>query len=318
MCENEKAMNNEDDNIQFEQMPDLDWNWGKNQKVEIVETEKEYDSLYDELFDKCNPSKFNIETFGLDKFNEANEIFAQLTSLSSNSTEKELVALRDQAIDELGVLISTKKKFNDLKSFLDPEQYIKRQPYDKELVAEVGALYSQLLAHKNDIRALEMLESQPQVALIKDEHDYLSLGAAEYLKKHPEGNHKVEAEESIRKIQYQIKLREEQEEETFYRWNPPTEYLIKYPNGKHAKRAKEILEEAEFVGKSAEEYLSHYPQGRFVEEARTYIKDRPCKYLKAYPKGRYSDDAKSVRNVRIFLLVLFIPLIVAIIYSIIQ
>ena len=206
-------MEKDEYNIQFDQMPDLDWNWGKAPKSEIVEVEKEYDSLFEELLDKCNPSKFNIESFGLERFNAANEIFAQLKSLGNNIAEKELTLLRDKAIDELGIQISTNKKFGDLKSFLDPEQYINRQPYDKELVATAGGLYNQLLANRNDIRALETLESDPQIAILKDECDYMNLGAIEYLEKHPDGNHKAEAEESVNKIRLQKRLREEKEEQ---------------------------------------------------------------------------------------------------------
>ena len=85
-------MEKEDDNIQFEQMPDLDW--GKVQKPKPVkEIEKEYDSLYDELLDKCNPSRFKIESVGLDRFNIANEIYAQLKSGGSNIPEAVLIRL---------------------------------------------------------------------------------------------------------------------------------------------------------------------------------------------------------------------------------
>lgn len=308
-------MEKDDDNIQFDQMPDLDWNWEKAPKADIVELEKEYDSLFEELLDKCNPSKFNIETFGLDKFNAANEIFAQLVSYSFKTPEKELIALRNQAIDELGVQISTKKKFNELKSFLDPQQYINRQPYDKELVAKVGGLYNQLLANKNDIRAMEALESLPQVAFIKDEHDYSTLGAMEYLEKHPDGNHKTEAEVALDAIRLQKQSWEEKEEQSFFYSNSFLDYLIKYPNGRFAHRAAQLQEDTEFNSLSADDYLKHYPEGRYAEEASFYVNNKWWEYLKVYPKGRYSEDAKSKRNALVFSIVLFAPLVVAIIYA---
>lgn len=308
-------MEKDDDNIQFDQMPDLDWNWGKAPKDEIVEVEKEYDSLFEELLDKCNPSKFNIESFGLERFNAANEIFAQLKSLGNNIAEKELTLLRDKAIDELGIQISTNKKFGDLKSFLDPEQYINRQPYDKELVATAGGLYNQLLANRNDIRALETLESDPQIAILKDEYDYMNLGAIEYLEKHPDGNHKAEAEESVNKIRLQKRLREEKEEQRFFYSNSFLDYLMKYPNGRFAQRAAQLQEDVEFNSLSADDYIKHYPEGKHIEEASYYVYNNCWKYLKAYPKGRYAEDAKTIRNALVFFLVLIAPLAVAVVYA---
>ena len=102
-----------DDNITFETMPDFGgmFRSGATSKTQVVE-EKEYEFLYDELLDKCNPSKFKIESVGLEKFNVANEIYAQLKSGGSDVPEGILITLRNRAMDELGVYISTKKKFD--------------------------------------------------------------------------------------------------------------------------------------------------------------------------------------------------------------
>lgn len=286
-----------DDNIQFEQMPDLDW--GKVQKPEPVrEVEKEYYSLYDELLDKCNPIRFKIESVGFERFNIANEIYAQLKSGGSNIPETDLIALRNQAMIELGIHISTKKKFNYLKSFLDPNNYINRQPYDKELVAKAGACYEQLLNHKEDIRSLEALEDDLQVAYIKDEFDYLNLGTEEYLKEHPEGHHKAEAMEFLQLLQQQNGSREKEEEDNdeehyYYISYSPIDYLTKYPNGKYAQKARHYIENAEFFVKTAEEYLGQYPQGEFSEEARYYLQNNWRKYRQKYPNGRYLQDGKE-------------------------
>ena len=74
--------------------------------------EKEYDSLYSELLDKVHPRKFSIESCGLDKFNVANEIYAEIVKCGQNSPEGVFVALRNSAIDELGIRFSTKKKLD--------------------------------------------------------------------------------------------------------------------------------------------------------------------------------------------------------------
>ena len=225
-------MEKEDDNIQFEQMPDLDW--GKVQKPKPVkEIEKEYDSLYDELLDKCNPSRFKIESVGLDRFNIANEIYAQLKSGGSNIPEAVLIALRNQAMRELQIHISTKKKFSYLKSFFNPEIYINRTPYDAHRVSEAGTWYDLLLKKADDIQALEKLE----------------LDADEFI------------QEEKRFQQNTIV----DEEEVFFQEKSSSEYLRQYPNGQHIDEAKCLLYEG------SKTYLKQYPKGRYQIEAENDI-----------------------------------------------
>ena len=310
-------MDNED-NITFETMPDFGSMFQSNPLVpneeKTMEMEKEYDSLYDELLEKCNPRRFDIESFGLSKFNIANEIYSQLLDCKAISetmgkqevSEDALKVLRNRAIDELSIHISTTKKYNELKDFLDPKQYINRQPYDKELVAKTADLYNQLLNNKNDIRALEELENDPQTAIVMDEHDFMVLEPDEYLKKHPEGRHQIEVSESLKEAQRQIESWENKEEERYYRTHTAMEYLMQYPRGKFAQKAAQFQEHADFVDSSAEEYLSHYPQGRFVEEAQYFINNNGRKYMKKYPYGRYVQDIQGRRTGLIVTIAMFV------------
>lgn len=310
-------MDNED-NITFETMPDFGSMFQSNPLVpneeKTMEMEKEYDSLYDELLEKCNPRRFDIESFGLSKFNIANEIYSQLLDCKAISetmgkqevSEDALKVLRNRAIDELSIHISTTKKYNELKDFLDPKQYINRQPYDKELVAKTADLYNQLLNNKNDIRVLEELENDPQTAIVMDEHDFMVLEPDEYLKKHPEGRHQIEVSESLKEAQRQIESWENKEEERYYRTHTAMEYLMQYPHGKFAQKAAQFQEHADFVDSSAEEYLSHYPQGRFVEEAQYFINNNGRKYMKKYPYGRYVQDIQGRRTGLIVTIAMFV------------
>jgi len=270
-------MKDDEDNIQFETIPTMDWgNFGKTQQEKPQE--KEYNSLYDELTDKCNPIRFNIENVGLEKFNVANSIYAQLMTNGNNIPEGALVALRNQAMDELGIHISTKKKFEYLKSFFNPEIYINRVPYDEQIVREAGSWYDKLLRNANDIRALERIESDAD-GFIQDE------------KRHQQ-------KKSI------------DEEEECYENELIEEYLKLYPQGIHAEDAKYYLEENCFRHNSAYEYVQNYPHGRYAQEAHCFINESARKYLKNYPNGRYAEEAAGdktssiliVASILIFLL----------------
>ena len=251
-------MKDDEDNIQFETIPTMDWgNFGKPQQEKSQE--KEYNSLYDELVDKCNPIRFNIEDVGLEKFNAANSIYAQLMASGNTIPEKMLVALRNQAMDELGIHISTKKKFEYLKSFFNPEIYINRIPYNEQIVREAGFWYDKLLRNANDIRALEKIEF--------DADDFIQ----------EEERHQ------------QNKLVNEEEE--CYEMKSPEEYLKLYPQGIHVEDAKYDLEENRFRHQSAYVYIQNYPQGRHAQEANCFINESYGKYLKNYPNGRYAEEA---------------------------
>lgn len=273
-------MKDDEDNIQFETIPTMDWgNFGKTQQEKPQE--KEYDSLYEELVDKCNPIKFDIETVGLDKFNEANSIYAQLMTNGINIPEGVLVALRNQAMDDLGIHISTKKKFEYLKSFFNPEIYINRVPYDEQIVRESGSWYEKLLRNANDIRALEKIESD----------------ADDFIQKE--------------KKQQQNKLLDEEME--CYEKRSPEEYLKLYPQGIHAENAKYDLEENCFRHQSAYAYIQNYPQGRHAQEANCFINESSGKYLKNYPNGRYAEDAAGNKASGLLVIATVIMVIIGII-----
>ena len=259
-------MKDNDDNIQFETMPD----WGgitlgsndkskeKLKPITLSHTEKEYTSLYEELKDKCNPKNF-MEPFELESFKAANDIYAHLLDLSKNN-ENEIISLRNRAIKQLGISISsTKKKFEELKSFFNPEIFLNRKPYNKEKIDEAGELYNMVLKNADDIITLEDIEQNAQKFFQEEESYYYK-------------NHTIE------------------------------EYLEKYPDGTYAKKLREKLEkekkEAEdkagfgpedecFWFESAERYLKVYPNGEYATEARYYLEHSESEYLDEYPTGRY-------------------------------
>ena len=131
--------------------------------MDTSKEEKEYNTLYDELHDKCNPEKF-MEPYEKEKVDVANEIYAELVSRQGCSDEN-IVDLRNKAIRELGIRISTHKLFAYLDKYLNPKVYMGKEPYDKERVSQANGYYSRMQTAKNDIIALEQIQ--------QDAHEFI-------------------------------------------------------------------------------------------------------------------------------------------------
>lgn len=247
----------EDDNIIFETMPDFrDIKLGSDNIQQTYEDEKEYDSLYDELMDKCNPKKFNIEYFGFDKFDEANYIWSELKKEKEYTSKESLILLRNRAIQKLGVHISTKKKLNELKEYLNPDVYIDDDNYDRDLISKVGKVYEEILSAKNDIILLEEIEKKEVVEEIMEYYSANKLSLEEYLDKYPNG-----------KYSEILKLRLDKEETECFEKESASAYLDKYPNGKYVEEVNYWLEN------TARKYLKKYLDGRYKGEAEDKIKE---------------------------------------------
>lgn len=120
--------------------------------------EKEYDSLYAELLEKCNPDRFyTSESIDLQRYRVANEIYGTLMSDGPKS-DNELKSLRERAIAELGIHISTIRKYKELKKYFDPALYRGRKEYDSTLMDTAGTFFARLNENRDDIHALEQLE----------------------------------------------------------------------------------------------------------------------------------------------------------------
>lgn len=143
----------QDDNIQFEAMPDWGEMFPAQPQRQTVE-DKVYHSLYDELVEKCDPALFTNE----DNFDKANQLYSQIKDPKNRQNEEVLITLRNCAISELGVRFSTKKKYDYLKKYFDVAQYTQINPYDPDRVAAARKYTQRLKQDKSDIQALEQLE----------------------------------------------------------------------------------------------------------------------------------------------------------------
>lgn len=155
--------------------------------------EKHYESLYEELLEKCNPNNF-MQPYDKEKVDTANTIFAELRN-DPNATDYDLKEIRLKAVQKLGIHISTQKILDYLTKYCDPKRYTDRDPYDAELVFQANALYSQILDNKDDIFELEKIEILAR-PLIDSENE-----------------RKRQIEREQEEIERQKKLKEEEEKE---------------------------------------------------------------------------------------------------------
>ena len=166
-------MQEQEENIRFDTMP----NFGEMfaSKANDWETGQEYDSLFDELSDKCRPDRFIGDASDKKKFLLANEMYRELQTKEKHD-DNDLIELRDAAIDKLGIHISTKKLYDWLDHYLNPEVYTTMKPYDAERVAQAGEYYMQMRECKDDIQALERLRDNASAFIEKRvaEEKYLS------------------------------------------------------------------------------------------------------------------------------------------------
>lgn len=114
----------------------------------------DYNSLYEELLDKCDPARFMIP-YNQELVDIANEIYNAV--LHNKDNEKELRELRLRAADELHAKFSTANLYGKLKSLCNPKNYTGKQ-YDKANLSIANQLYARILQNADDIETLEQIE----------------------------------------------------------------------------------------------------------------------------------------------------------------
>lgn len=117
---------------------------------------KAYKSLYEELKDKCNPQKF-MSPYNKEMVDMANRLYKRLLDTSESSTTA-LKEIRGQAMQQLGVQISTKELYQKLLKHCNPENFM--NPYDFEAVQSANEYYALVEEYRNDIGELERLNGE--------------------------------------------------------------------------------------------------------------------------------------------------------------
>lgn len=120
-----------------------------------------YSSLYEELLSKCDFGNFRDNP---EKAKIANDIYARVKFAGGDSLNK-LKEIRDEAIDKLGIKISTEKKYNSLMEYFNPIQY--KEPYDKDLIDSAIDFEERTKKNADDIRRLEQIEMEAKHFILK-------------------------------------------------------------------------------------------------------------------------------------------------------
>lgn len=138
-------------------MPDNDYLIFHEMK-EPQSEDKYYNSLFEELKEKCNPSNF-LASFDKEKMLIANELFYKILSTTSRE-DTDLIGLRNEATEKLGIHFSTRRKMEELMGYLNPKLYTDRKPYDKTLVEKSIYFYDKIIQNQDDIARLEEIEAE--------------------------------------------------------------------------------------------------------------------------------------------------------------
>ncbi len=151
----------EDENIMFDEMPDM---FGRMfigntnpSKSESVVSHKTYNSLYEELCDKCFPERF-MQPYDAQKVSIATKLYSDvLQSMNDQDKQNEL---RQRAYKELGVKFDGTHLYNYLMDYLNPRVYL--NPFTPDKLEIANRYYPSIEENKADYIALESIRSDVQ------------------------------------------------------------------------------------------------------------------------------------------------------------
>ena len=136
----------------------------KSNGGKLAITKDDYSNLYEILTNECNPANF-LSPYNAEKVRVANEIYSQL-STNCESIPK-LIALRDEAINKLGITISAKRIFDKLSSAYDPSQFIGNN-YDAQKLSIANDVYERVVNNEDNIIELEKIAKECGIFSIED------------------------------------------------------------------------------------------------------------------------------------------------------
>lgn len=136
-----------------------------------------YKSLYDELLAKCDFTNFSGDE---EMATKANKIYGQLRRLQDkNSTE--LISIRNEAIEELRITISTEEKYNYLTKYCNPSLF--KNPYNEEMVNKAIHFESRIKQNADNIIELEQIEKDAKEFILESKYASIVSKINDYIRR---------------------------------------------------------------------------------------------------------------------------------------
>lgn len=127
------------------------WDFPKESRIYPKPIPGKYRSLYTEMKIKCNPNNW-MEPYNYEKVALSTELMCQIEA--NKCDDKKLIELRQMAVKELGIRISTAALYEELIYKLDPRKYSENVKH----MQIVNRFYHQVLLNADKIEKLENIQ----------------------------------------------------------------------------------------------------------------------------------------------------------------
>ena len=130
-------------------------------KVNYIPKPSGCNSTLDEVLLRCNPSNF-MDPYDKAKVELANVLYSKALNLRSkgNAESSWVKQLRNQAIQQLGIVFSTEALYNELMGYCDPRLYTKQGANDAAMVSRDNELYALIIENATNIQTLEEVKEK--------------------------------------------------------------------------------------------------------------------------------------------------------------
>ena len=165
-------MQEDDDNIKFDEMPDMFGRMfnadGQLNKAVSTTPSKTYNSLFEELCDKCFPERY-MEPYNAKLVSAATKLYNEVLKSEENTELQN--ELRHRAYKELGVKFDGSKLYQFLMDYLNPRLYL--EPFCPDKLEVANNYYPEIEANKDDYIQLENIQSDVQwfIDKLKEERE---------------------------------------------------------------------------------------------------------------------------------------------------
>lgn len=149
----------ENEHIMFEEIPNMFSQMisddGKPNEQTQTGIHKTYNSLYEELCDKCYPERY-MEPYDAKRVSIATRLYGDVLNCENDINKQN--ELRHRAAEELGITFDGSKLYAYLLNYLNPRLYL--HPFSPDKLEFANKYYLAMEANKDDYIELEKIETE--------------------------------------------------------------------------------------------------------------------------------------------------------------